>query len=306
MSLRRYVASGRGGPRAIVAVLGASLAAGIAVGIVEGLLDGWFSLLVLFPLLIGLAAGGLASWGVARFRLRAPLVALLLGTMGGGAGYVTTHAVNYLQFRSAVEAAMRHDSPTGVDLDAAFDEALREKTGAAGFRGYLALNAEQGVSIKRMGASDKGVALTGIGAWIVWLCELLIAAATAAVLAFSRAREPFCEGCEQWFGPVKHVAAGGNGGKPARKELIAALDAGDVVRGAAVFATPPTAKGAFTLSASSCPRCQMDAHCTLKQVVAARRGQARFKKLESWLMTRAELEQLGDAIGRAQGKPAST
>jgi hypothetical protein len=81
MSLRRHVASGRGGPRAIAAVLGAALAAGVAVGIVEGLLDGWFSLLVLFPLLIGGAAGGLAAWGVARFRLRAPVVALLLGAV---------------------------------------------------------------------------------------------------------------------------------------------------------------------------------------------------------------------------------
>jgi hypothetical protein len=304
MSLRRYVASGRGGPRAIASVLGASLAAGIAAGIVEGLLDAWFSLLVLFPLLIGAAAGGLAAWGVGRFRLRAPVVALLLGAVSGGAGYVATHAVNYLQFRSAVEDVMRDSNP-GADLHAAFDEALRDKTGASGFRGYLALSAEQGVSVKRMGASDKGIALSGTAAWIMWLCELLIAAATAAFIAFGRAREPFCETCEQWFGPDHHVAAGGNGSKAARNELIAALDAGDVVRGAAVFATPPTAKGGFALLASSCPRCQLDAHCTLKLVATARRGQTRVTKLDSWLMARAELKQLGDAIGRAQGKPAS-
>jgi hypothetical protein len=301
MSLRRYVATGHGGLRAMAAVLGASLAAGVAVGIAEGLLDAWFSLLVLFPLLIGVAAGGLASWGVARFRLRAPLV----GAVGGCAGYVATHAVNYLQFRSAVEDVMRDSNPAGADLDAAFDEALHEKTGASGFRGYLALNAEQGVSIKRMGTSDKGVALTGIGAWIVWLCELLIAAATAAFIAFGRAREPFCEGCEHWFGPAVHIAAGGDGSKPARKELIVALDAGDVVRGAAVFATPPSAKGGFALIASCCPRCQLDAHCTLKQVVIAKRGKERVTKLESWLMATAELKQLRDAIGRAQGKPDS-
>jgi hypothetical protein len=305
MSLRRYVATGRGGSRAIAAVLGASLAAGIAVGIAEGLLDAWFSLLVLFPLLIGLAAGGLASWGVARFQLRAPVLALLLGAAGGGAGYVATHAVNYLQLRSIVEDAMRDSNPAGADLHAAFDEALREKTGASGFRGYLALSAEQGVSIKRMGTSDKGIGLTGTGAWIMWLCELLIAAATAAFIAFGRAREPFCEGCEQWFGPALHVAAGGDGSKPARRELIAALDAGDVVRGAQVFATPPSAKGGFALLASSCPRCQIDAHCTLKQVVTAKRGQPRVTKLESWLMASTELKQLGDAIGRAQGKPGS-
>jgi hypothetical protein len=68
MSLRRYVPTGRGEPLAIVAVLGAALAAGLVVGVAEGLLDDWFSLLVIFPLLIGGAAGGLALWGIARFQ----------------------------------------------------------------------------------------------------------------------------------------------------------------------------------------------------------------------------------------------
>ncbi len=51
--IRRYVPSGAGGLVASLDVLGVAAIAGVAAGVVEGLVDQWFSLLVIFPMLIG-------------------------------------------------------------------------------------------------------------------------------------------------------------------------------------------------------------------------------------------------------------
>jgi hypothetical protein len=300
MSLRRYVATGRGQPFAIAAVLGAALVGGVAIGVIEGEIDDWFSLLVIFPLLIGLAAGGGAAWMVSRFQLRAPVLAAALAIIGAAAGYVGSHFVDYRQFRAGIQAEVGRGDPTVSDdeIAKAPDEVLVHETGSSGFRGYLDLAARQGVRIKRMSSSDDGTTFTGVAAWVVWVLELLLAAGTAAYLAFTRAREPFCEPCETWYGSARPIASGGNGTKDSRKTLVAALEAGDAASAAAVLAVPPGPKASFFLEASTCPRCSTDAHCTLKHV--RRKGsKTSVSTLEAWVMTSAELTGLSSAVERA-------
>jgi hypothetical protein len=306
MSLRRYVPTGRGEPLAILAVFGASLVAGLGVGVAEGLVDDWFSLLVIFPLLIGAAAGGLAVWAVARFRLRAPLLAMVLAAAGGTAGYVAVHVIDYLQFRSRFEAQIKLADPAVTDAASVLDDLLVAETGKSGFRGYLSSAARQGVSIKRMSSSDDGIKLSGIGAWIVWSCELLLVAGVAGFLARGRAREPFCETCDTWFGATQPVASGGAGSKPERKQMLAALDIGDVHGAAAVIAAPPAPKSLFAITASTCPRCSVDAYCTLKRLTAKKGARFQTSTLESWLMARDELSQFTDAVARARAGKATT
>ena len=300
MSLRRYVATGRGQPLAIAAVLGGSLVGGVAIGVIEAEIDAWFSLLVIFPLLIGFAAGGGAAWMIGRFQLRAPVLAAALAIIGAATGYVGGHYVNYRQFRAGIEAEVSREDATASDDQIAKvpDEVLVHETGSSGFRGYLDLAAREGVHIKRMSASDDGTTFTGAAAWVVWLLELLLAAGGAAYLAFARAREPFCESCESWYGSARPIVSGGNGAKDSRKTLLAALEAGDVISAAAVLAVAPGPKASFYLEASTCPRCSTDAHCTLKHV--RRKGsKTSVSTLESWLMTSAELTGFSSALERA-------
>jgi hypothetical protein len=300
MGFRRYVATGRGGAGAALTVLGASLAGGVITGAIEAVVDRWFSLLVLFPLIIGGVAGGLAAWMIGRHRLRAPMLALVLGAAGGAAGYITVHAINYVQFRSELTAG---DAGSADQIADQIDELLVQSTGHAGFRGYLELAAQQGVSIKRMGASDKGIALSGIGAWILWLAELAFAAGMAGFIAHGRANEPFCEECEVWFGLTQRIATGGVGTSGARTELISALQNGDFARAAAVLVVPP-AKSTFLLKSTACPRCSAECYCTLERVTRKKKGD-RVKTLESWLITKAEMAQLCDAIARATARPTA-
>lgn len=306
MSLRRYVPTGRGGPFAFTAVLGAAVIGGVVTGAIEGAVDQWFSLFVIFPLLIGLAAGGLAAWMVGRQQLRAPLLAMILAATGGAAGYVTVHTVDYLQLRSRVAAAVKEDHPAASELEisTATDAWLVSETGHAGFRGFLELAAREGVQVKRMSSTDNGISFTGTAAWIVWLCELVFAAAFAGFIARVRAKAPFCESCEVWYGPEQAFASGGTGGKPAQKEIMAALEAGDLDAAAGVLAAPPAPKATFAVTTTTCPRCTLDAHCILKRVTAAR-NKTRVATLDSWLMAREEVARLGEALAKRRSSAAA-
>jgi hypothetical protein len=307
--LRRYVPTGRGGPFAFTAVLGIALASGLVVGALEGAIDKWFSLFLVFPALIGLAAGGGAAWMIGRQRLRAPLLAMLLGAAGGAAGYLAVHAVDYVRFRADVGELLRGERP-GTDnsqiADAAdaVDAVLVQETGEAGFRGFLEIAARQGVSLKHAGASDKGLAFTGIGAWLLWLCELLVSAGIAGAIARGRAKAPFCESCDTWYGPERELAAGGGGAKATHQAMLSALASGDLAGAAGALAPPPSAKASFVLTASTCPRCGVDAHCTLKRVVYKKKG-PQVSALASWLMTRDEAARFGDAVTQVRARPGA-
>ena len=287
-----------------MAVLAAAVLAGVILGGLEGLIGKWFSLFLLFPALVGGAAGWAASGMVQRYKVRAPALVLLLGFLGGAAGYATDHAVRYVRFRSEIAQAMKRDGPAASDSEIAakIDEELISEVGAPGVRGFLALSARAGVRIKHAGSSDDtaGPTFTGTAAWIVWAIELLIAAGIAAGLAWSRARDPFCEACETWYGPASIVATGGPGDKATKNQLTAALETGDVDAAARSFFTPrdARARAVFQLTAATCPRCDGDAYCQLDRVMTKKRAQQ--SKLATWLMSRAELQELTGALGRAQ------
>lgn len=305
MSLRRYVASGRSGPGALPAVLAASLLAGVALGVIEGLISRWLSLFLLFPLFIGIAAGATAAAMVARFKLRAPGLALLLGFVGGAAGYVADHVTVYFQFRSEMAAVVKQDQPAASDADvsAKIDEMLTHEVGAPGFQGFLRLSAREGVSIKRMTtSSDAGLSLKDTAAWILWAIELLGAALIAGWLASSKAREPFCEDCDAWYGAASPVAGGGSGSKQMRRQLLAALDVGDLDAATRAFfgAPDPKSRAHFELTVATCPRCSGDAHCRLDRVVVQKKAQR--SKIATWLMPRPELSQLTAALQRANSR----
>jgi hypothetical protein len=304
MSLRRYVPTGRGGPFAIATVLGVSVVAGVVVGAFEGAIDRWFSLFLLFPLLIGGAAGGGAAWMIKKQRLRAPLLAMMLGAAGGAAGYLAVHTVDYVRFRSDIAGVLSGQNPQAseAEISAEIDKDLVEETGESGVRGFLELAAREGVSIKRMGTGDKGISLTGIGAWIVWLCELLLSAGMAGFIAYGRAKQAFCESCDVWYGPERSLVTGGSGSKDARNQILSALEVGDLDGAARLLVAPLAKATTFAVTTSTCPQCTLDAHCVLKRVTTKRKG-PEVSVLDSWLMTKDEVTQLTDAIKRAHARP---
>lgn len=267
MSIRRHVASGRGRPFAIPLVLAVAILGGAATGVVEGIASRWISLLLLFPLLIGAVAGGLAGVMVHKCHLRAPAIALVLGFIGGAAGYVAVHATQYVHLRSQI--------PSEV-----------------GFVDYLKLSAAVGVSIKRVGVGDPGMTLPGAAAWGLWGLELLLAGIVAGMLARVRAREPFCEACDAWYRPTTIFAAGGD--VRAAKSFMTALEHDDLAGATAAFLGPRGRQFNLALASSTCPRCGSEAYVALKRMSA--RSAAHTPLIRAWLMSNEELGRLNAAV----------
>ncbi|MFT3915060.1 MAG: hypothetical protein QM704_13350 [Anaeromyxobacteraceae bacterium] len=181
--------SGLSEPGAVPVLVVGCLAVGLAAGALLGVVSQWFSLLVLFPALLGFAVGVFATWRITEGRIRAPVLAGTVALCGALAAQATVHVVDYEAFRRRGAAAIRGDSP-GADVDAEIDAFLAAQTGQTGLPGFIAFRAKQGVGISRGGKTTN---FTGWGAYGLWMVELLVAGITAAWLAFDRARQPFCE-----------------------------------------------------------------------------------------------------------------
>jgi hypothetical protein len=253
MPARPYRPSGKTEPGALAPLVVGALAAAIVAGLIESFVAQWFSLLIIFPLAIGLAAGGFSAWQIARAKIRAPLLAGLVAGIGGLTGQVAFHAGEYLVFKFHATAEI-HASQEG-DAGELLDAYLEQQTGSRGFVGYLKFEAEQGTSIRRAGSShDNGVKVSGLGSYILWLVEVLIAAITAAAMAVGRAREPFCERCKKWYGPASAVSSGA-GDKAAVAAVVRAVEVHDMP-GAIRAQGEATGKATSVLSLAQCPSCE--------------------------------------------------
>jgi hypothetical protein len=276
MSLRRYVPSGRATPLAIVAVLVAAVIGGVVTGGVEAVIARWVSLFFVFPLFIGALAGAGASFAIRRGKLRAPAIALVLGVVGGAAGYFAEHVTEYKLYGA----------------------------GAPSFVGFLELRARAGVTLKTEDY-DPGLRLVGTQAWILWLAELLLSAGVAGALAYKRANEPFCESCENWFAREVTVQTNGAGTREMRKQLLAAIERGDVDAAAGAFFGPRPAKSPlrFHLTMRVCPRGGRGVgYFQLYQRRVRQQGQ---RRLAHWLMAEPDRERFAAALEHAMAaRPA--
>jgi hypothetical protein len=250
MPARPYRPSGASEPGSIPALFVLTLLAGIAGGVVEGVVGRYLiSLFIVFPLLLGLVAGGAAAWRVGVGKVRAPALAALAGLLGGLAGQVANDRLEYEFFRRDAAAEVRSGHPD-VDAGAILDEYLVEQTGQAGWTGFLELQAREGISIKRGGGH--GLKITGIGCYILWLVELLLAGGVALAMAYDRARQPFCERCKAWYALDEPIA---DGARDAWKQVVAALERGDIAGALAARGTP-TAKAKAALRLLQCATCE--------------------------------------------------
>ena len=157
---------------------------------------------LVFPLLMGATAGGLAFAATYGGKIRNPLLTILSGLLGGLCIYGTTHGLDYWQFRQEAIAELSSPSPNDADVPrsdstAIVDQFLQEQTGDAGFVGYLKFTAQRGVTIGRF--SGTGINLGETGTWIYWLVELGLIEVVAGVLAYGAASQVFCEKCDRWY-----------------------------------------------------------------------------------------------------------
>ena len=184
-----------------------SVIGGLAIGGLTHLISLSLSyLIVVFPLAMGFAGGKVMVVAIRQGKVRNPAIATLFGVLTGLLMYGSLQGAGYWQFKlwaseqitKELEAASVNQSNNIIDTF------LQEKTGSKGFVGYLKHNAQQGVSIGPLDATET-TNLGETGTWIYWLIELAIIDITIAAIAYSTAKNPFCENGDQWYKHPEHI-----------------------------------------------------------------------------------------------------
>jgi hypothetical protein len=180
-----------------------AIATGIITGGVVGFISQFFYLIILFPLVMGGAAGFAISVAVKGNKVRNPTLAAGFATLTGLLMYATMNYAGYIKFKQDVRQEII--TATGKSDDATInqltDDLLKEETQDTGFIGYVKYTAKQGISISKAGSSGKNaLKLDETATWIYFLAELLLINGLAIFLASGAASEPFCEDGNDWYG----------------------------------------------------------------------------------------------------------
>ncbi len=303
---RNYKASGALGDGNVVALVAAAVVVGGIVGGLEGLVAHWFSLFLVFPALIGGAAGMAVDRSVASKNIRAPGLAFVAGFLGGLAGQAAMHGASYEVFRMqaskdiAEDAAADGDAPA-VSASDLLDSALLEKTGHAGFLGFLAVQAETGVKVSHHG--NDGINFTGVGFWGLFAAEFLLAAVVGGWIGRARAQQPFCENCRRWYDAAEVVAIGG-GDKSVVATVQAALEREAWSEAVSALGTPDE-KTFSALTVRRCQQCELsDPQLFLHRTINAKK-KPQTKEHWSSLVRSDELKTIKSLLPAKEDKAPS-
>lgn len=263
-----YRAEGGYSPGSSALLLIASLATGLVLGLVFGFVRRWFYLILVFPVLIGLAVGGVGYWAVRQGKVRSTVLSGVSGLLGGLFAMLTMHYMGYLDFENnvgpftpEVRAQMREllkkplpnivgpaaDDKLGLAM--LQDPAFRAMIGVKDFPSYVDFRAVVGVQIsgsRNVGKQGGGLNLGYEGSYIYWLVEVLIVAGIAVFIQAQAAKQPFCNQCQNW----KETRGLG---MITRAEM-AAMQSGELE---ALRSPPPATQNPqmVMVSASVCPHC---------------------------------------------------
>ncbi len=221
-----------------VLLLGLELLAAAVLGWIAGFIAQWLYLILIFPLAIGLALGGIGMVATEKGRVRSPFLGGVAGLLGGCAAMFVMHYTEYFRV-TGVWAEQAGVAPEVVRDDISFFD-------------FMDIAATEGVVLQRAGGGGGGgggggLNLGYVGSYIYGGVEVLIVAGIAFAMVRSRASEPYCSACNRW----KHSYTLGTL-QPPQETLTAILAAGDLGRLGGQVALEG---GPFVLTAVACPEC---------------------------------------------------
>lgn len=299
---RKYVASGKADDGALLVLFAATLVAAVGIGAIEGFISQWFNLVLLFPLLLGALVGLAGVWVVKVKKVRKPMFVIAVGFAMGFLSQGVVHFVEYRVARSTIADNMKNDAQAAAFVRAngeelAVDLALGGKDGDLPIVGYVKLAAEQGITISNAGSSyhESSPTFSGVGVYIYWLVEFLVAGGMAAFILWTQAREPFCEKCDAWY-TLDRVVASGAGGRASIKATIERIESGRFAE--AVRALGKTDGNTMSvLALRSCAQCRDgDLVFELRHITGMnRRQQAQTRRAYTTIVSESEAQELVSA-----------
>lgn len=274
-----------------------------ALGAIVAFVGRYLYLILLFPIATGLAGGYIVGQGVRWGKVRDSLVAAVFGLLLGVFAYGSYRYIDYRlarnEARDVVQEEMEAEfglSDSGV-ADEIVDEFLLEETGHTGFVGMVLLDAQEGMSISRVGyGSDAGLNIGTTLTWVYWLFELGAFAVFPVFMAMESAGRPFCVYHDRWYKEEKSL---GGVNTSRAEEVLGLLSGGEYLAfGKALNRKAPVPGVEFFIE--RCVGCQQsNPILTVKAVKRTSRGKIEHDVLGKQTLVPSQSEQIYEGV-RAQ------
>lgn len=242
-----------------------------------------FYLVFLFPIGAGLAGGYLIRLAVKSGKVRNPVVALIFGLLTGLLIYGTYTHADYQSFTQDVYQQLLNSPEIATSLKQsltpaiAADLVLKYKTNTTGFWGYLKYVAKVGIKISSFRHSSHPLTLNEFFSWFYLVIELLIYSLLAGMVAWSAAKEPFCEFCEKWYTEKTPI---GTASIQLREAIIGAIENNDLKKAGELLTLNPVSMPRVDLFMQKCPNCQVaDIMLTVSEVFNSKKNEVKTKEL---------------------------
>ena len=256
------------------------MVSGLIVGVLAHLIGRFVYLMILFPVLMGLAGRFTLESSVVLGKCRHLAIVIVLGLLTVATIYGSMHYFDYLMFRHNIKthrfalSILKVSSPDEDDPDVLIDDMLIRETGTAGVIGYLKLKTRDGISITRLPQDSSNIGM--VGARIYLGLELLtILGLTLSGMGIIR--KPFCDPCNRWYveTPLTPTAWNSVGAIQAAVEESHFTSVGKALE-------KPAAMPMGLLSSARCPRCEISEPVLyIHRVNQKRRGKKATKKVFS-------------------------
>lgn len=275
---RPYAPSGNAGRGGLVLLAGASIGAGFALGLLEGFVSQLVYVVILFPMVVGAAIGGAAQWAVDIGKIRRPGAVVLFAILAGVVAQSTMRVVAYGHARARIAERLQSDQETQAyvaehGVSESVDAAFRGEQHVLPFLGYLRVVAKNGITVTSIGESTKGRGPTLTGGWVyfLWLAELFLVAAIAAMGPHRKATAPFCESCNAWYDDAKELIVGA-GDRNTLAETCQRFEFGQYAEAMRALGVS-NGKTAAVVSVLSCPKACSSHEPVLELKVVAEKRQ---------------------------------
>jgi hypothetical protein len=277
------------------ATLGAALIGGVSFGVSRAAY-----LVLLFPLLMGLAGGGLNLWAIGRGKVRNPGIATLVGFLTGLVIYGVFLYAGYLLYRS--EKVGWAEGATAIEraeVEADLDRSILDANGFPGFWGYLQGKSQEGILIVgKKQSNSKPLLIKGSVVWINWAIELLTICGITTLMSRWRVLTPFSEASNCWFDRAARL---GTIAKGDIDRARATLDEGrldDFIE--LVQVKRPLVTGGWEVHFKRCGEDFGEVALTLGKAIVIRR-QLKLRQQQAWILDRSDLDEIAAAMRKHHG-----
>jgi hypothetical protein len=267
----------------------------IAIGVLAFGVSKAAYLVLIFPLLMGLAGGGLNLWAIGQGKIRNPWVATISGLLTGLVIYGVFLYGGYLLYRSEKIGWAEGASPIEkAEVSADLDRSIVDNTGHHGFWGYLHHQAENGLVIVGKNRSNSPpIMVKDRGVWINWAIELLTICGITTLMSRWRVSAPFSEVTDRWF---NHADRLGTIAKSDIDRARTVLDEGrleDFI--ALVQIKGQLVAGGWEVHFKRCGENFSEVALTLGKAMVIRR-KLKLRQQQAWILDRSDLDEVAAAM----------